>query len=249
MTGSLNFSNKIALEFEQALIERITTVNDKADDIAQKIHRPFTTYTSNIATLLQIPYQMLCLVTLACTVGGVNGNINIQISDVYMAQLRKLGFFEKGFQETQFEYLSDIKAPDRKEMLSVEFGRFANTNTEFEEGKILVLQKKFYEPLNVIYKNKVIHTGEAVVIDENFGIRITDSPAVPDITYNEETYLAVRLGVALLLPEEIEALQTGSVLELNAIAGTPSAIIKNGQVVAHGEIVVCDDNFGIRITA
>ena len=250
------FTDKIALRLEQAVDERLQSVNKDDSEHNNNspatqfpFHRPFTSHTQTISTLMQPPYQMCMLVSLECETGGIKGFINFQFSDVYLNQLRKLGFFTDGYSEIQFEYLSDIKTPDRKEIISVEFGRFADTGINFEEGKVLVLNKKFFEPLNVVYKNKIIHTGEAVVIDENFGIRITDKVEIPGVTYDEEKYISVRLGTTLLLPDEIESLCAGSVLELNAIAGTPSVIIKDGQIVAHGEIVVCDDNFGIRITA
>lgn len=56
----------------------------------------------------------------------------------------------------------------------VEFGRFNSENVNLEVGKIYIFDKKFYDPLNLVYKNKVIFQGEAVVIDDNFGVRITE---------------------------------------------------------------------------
>ena len=56
----------------------------------------------------------------------------------------------------------------------VEFGPFNSENVNLEVGKIYIFDKKFYDPLNLVYKNKVIFQGEAVVIDDNFGVRITE---------------------------------------------------------------------------
>lgn len=40
----------------------------------------------------------------------------------------------------------------------------------------------------------------------------------------------------------------GTVIELNKQAGAPVDIVVNGQLLARGDVVVIDDNFGVRIT-
>ncbi len=195
---------------------------------------------------MQSPNQMCMLVSLQCNAGNAHGFINFQFSDVYLSTLYNLGFFDDGYPEVKVERLHDIKTPARDELLTVEFGRFNDVNVELEPGKILMFEKKFYSPLNLVYKNKVIHTGQAVVIDENMGLRITDED-LPDLTYTEEKYLSVQLGSTYHLPEEIEAIKKDSIIELNKMAGEFCTVIKNGQPVAYGEIIVADENFGIRI--
>jgi flagellar motor switch protein FliN/FliY len=41
---------------------------------------------------------------------------------------------------------------------------------------------------------------------------------------------------------------SGTVVELDKQAGAPVDIVVNGQLIAHGDVVVIDDNFGVRIT-
>jgi flagellar motor switch protein FliN len=43
-------------------------------------------------------------------------------------------------------------------------------------------------------------------------------------------------------------LNQGSVVELERAAGEPLDVFVNGTLVAHGEVVVVDDKFGIRLT-
>jgi len=43
-------------------------------------------------------------------------------------------------------------------------------------------------------------------------------------------------------------LTQGSVVELDRNAGEPLDVLVNGQLVAHGEIVIVNDKFGIRLT-
>ena len=47
---------------------------------------------------------------------------------------------------------------------------------------------------------------------------------------------------------EILSLGPGSVVELNKLAGEPVDLLVNQRVVAKGEVVVIDENFGVRIT-
>lgn len=240
------FTDKITEEIYNCIFERFATIKDLTPQERTTIQLPFSSYTTYLGNLLQAPHQMCMLVGLECNAGNARGYINLQFSDVYLATLYNLGFFDNGYPELKIEHLHDIKTPARDELLTVEFGRFNDLNVELEVGKLLIFEKKFYSPLNLVYKNKVIHTGQAVVIDENMGLRITDQE-LPDLTYNEEKYLSVQLGNTYRLPEEIEALKKGSIIELNKMAGEFCTVIKNGKVVAYGEIIVADENFGIRI--
>jgi len=43
-------------------------------------------------------------------------------------------------------------------------------------------------------------------------------------------------------------LNQGSVVELDRLAGEPMDVMVNGTLIAHGEVVVVNDKFGIRLT-
>nr|WP_153726601.1 flagellar motor switch phosphatase FliY [Heliorestis convoluta] len=60
--------------------------------------------------------------------------------------------------------------------------------------------------------------------------------------------VTVELGKAKKTIRDILELGTGSVIELDKIAGEPVDILVNGKLVAKGEVVVIDENFGVRIT-
>ncbi|MBZ4665469.1 MAG: CheC, inhibitor of methylation / FliN fusion protein [Mahella sp.] len=47
--------------------------------------------------------------------------------------------------------------------------------------------------------------------------------------------------------KDILELGTGSVIELDRLAGEPIDILVNGKLVAKGEVIVIDENFGVRI--
>lgn len=60
--------------------------------------------------------------------------------------------------------------------------------------------------------------------------------------------LSVELGRTRISIRELLQLGQGSVLELDTLAGEPMSIFVNGCLVAHGEVVVVNDKFGIRVT-
>ena len=60
--------------------------------------------------------------------------------------------------------------------------------------------------------------------------------------------LSVQLGRARLPLRDLLALSPGSVLELDRTAGEPVDVLVNGHLIARGEVVVVDGDFGVRIS-
>lgn len=60
--------------------------------------------------------------------------------------------------------------------------------------------------------------------------------------------VTVELGRTRKLIREILELGPGSIIELDKLAGEPVDILVNGKQIAKGEVVVIDENFGVRIT-
>ena len=60
--------------------------------------------------------------------------------------------------------------------------------------------------------------------------------------------VTVELGRTRLLIRDIMDLSAGSIIELDKIAGEPVDLFANGLLVARGEVIVIDDNFGVRVT-
>lgn len=57
----------------------------------------------------------------------------------------------------------------------------------------------------------------------------------------------VELGRTTMLVRDIMALGPGSVIELEKAAGENVDILVNGRLIARGEVVVIEENFGVRI--
>lgn len=60
--------------------------------------------------------------------------------------------------------------------------------------------------------------------------------------------LNVMVGEVSTTVGELMAMQASSVLKINRPADHPVDVVLNGSVVARGQLVVVDDNFGVRIT-
>ena len=60
--------------------------------------------------------------------------------------------------------------------------------------------------------------------------------------------VAVELGRTKRSVKEILELSGGSIIELDKLAGEPVDILVNNRLIAKGEVVVIDENFGVRIT-
>lgn len=70
-----------------------------------------------------------------------------------------------------------------------------------------------------------------------------------DILMDIKLQMTVELGRTELPIKKVLELTRGSIIELEKVAGEPVELFANGKLVAHGEVVVIEDNFGLRITS
>jgi flagellar motor switch protein FliN len=60
--------------------------------------------------------------------------------------------------------------------------------------------------------------------------------------------IAMEIGRTKISIRNLLQLNQGSVVELDRLAGEPMDVLVNGTLVAHGEVVVVNEKFGIRLT-
>jgi flagellar motor switch protein FliN/FliY len=60
--------------------------------------------------------------------------------------------------------------------------------------------------------------------------------------------VTVEIGRTRLPIRDVLALTPGSIVELDKLAGEKVDVLVNGHQIASGEVVVVDDNFGVRVT-
>jgi len=58
----------------------------------------------------------------------------------------------------------------------------------------------------------------------------------------------VELGKTEMIMRDVLSLTPGAIIELDTLAGEPVRIGVRGKIIAYGEVVVVDENFGVKIT-
>ena len=69
-----------------------------------------------------------------------------------------------------------------------------------------------------------------------------------DLLMDVNLPVSIELGRTKMSIADILGLGPGSVVELNKLAGEPVDVLINYKIVAKGEVIVIDENFGVRIT-
>lgn len=131
------------------------------------------------------------------------------------------------------------------------------------------------EPLNLdgfhkIYVFGVSYSGQseqlAIAADKTF-CELIDPPAAPAPTASASSEpafdgdikniglimdvrlpLRVRIGSKKMLLKDVLSMDIGSVIELNQLANDPLEVLIGDKVIALGEVVIIDGNFGVQIT-
>ncbi|MDX1490436.1 MAG: flagellar motor switch protein FliN [Pseudohongiellaceae bacterium] len=69
-----------------------------------------------------------------------------------------------------------------------------------------------------------------------------------DVILDIPVQISMEVGSTSITIRNLLQLNQGSVIELDRLAGEPLDVLVNGTLIAHGEVVVVNDKFGIRMT-
>lgn len=76
----------------------------------------------------------------------------------------------------------------------------------------------------------------------------TPQPRSLDLLMDVPVGVSVELGRTRMLIRDIVQLGPGSIVQLDKLAGEPVELLVNERLVARGEVVVIDENFGFRVS-
>lgn len=76
---------------------------------------------------------------------------------------------------------------------------------------------------------------------------VTNNPDL-DVILDIPVTISMEVGRTSITIRNLLQLNQGSVIELDRLAGEPLDVLVNGTLVAHGEVVVVNEKFGIRMT-
>ena len=98
-------------------------------------------------------------------------------------------------------------------------------------------------------QNKVVQAKGASMPTLSDGTKLTaDETQNLDLIMGVSLEIAVEIGRTRKRVQEILSLSKGSLVVLDKLAGDQVDVFVNGKCIAHGDVVVIDDNFGIRIS-
>ncbi|MDE6357158.1 MAG: flagellar motor switch phosphatase FliY [Eubacteriales bacterium] len=159
----------LPMEFAESIINQLhTNKDDNVNETAKETPAPaapapqqITQPVQNIPTSASIPMQQ------AQSTNVIQNNVNVQ-----PAQFQNFDINELVQQKENITIIRDVPLE-----VTVELGRTRKTIKEileFNPGTVIELDKIAGEPVDILVNGKFVAKGEVVVIDENFGVRITD---------------------------------------------------------------------------
>jgi len=134
--------------------------------------------------------------------------------------------------------------------------------TELVRTQVALSGEEFSGSLTWLIDADMAHviTGIAMIEDEEDAFQQTggasksSKSALPDEASSLELLMdipleiGVELGRVKMLVKDVIDLGMGSIIEIDKAAGEPVDVLVNGRLVARGEVVVIEDNFGVRLT-
>ena len=112
----------------------------------------------------------------------------------------------------------------------------------------VAITSSYKENIESSIKEKSIEVHEASFESLSQG-KVGESHRNIDLILDVPLDISVVLGRTKKSIKDILNLSTGSLIELDKLAEEPVEILVNGKKIAYGEVVVVDENFGVRITS
>jgi flagellar motor switch protein FliM len=221
------------------------------------------------------PFIMTALITLEVKVGDVDGMINLCIPYItvepiigkflppYWWSWSKINFWGK----RKFAEPSDVPVKLTAEILRWDYSIKEisewNIGTELlplrplspDHCYLRVGDRRVWE-CEILLDNKqfVKHIKIIGVTDKPFGTegnkmeKSKVNPLVDDALSNARLTVSVEVGTTEKTVKEVRGMGEGTIVELDKLAGEQVDVKANGVLIAYGEVVVIDENFGVRIT-
>ena len=139
--------------------------------------------------------------------------------------------------------------PDNPDLVDVE------TDTKQGQEETLIKEEFINESIQEMNDEEARPSVQSVDLDEFGDANILAEKGSEADKNNLEIILdisipiAVELGSTTMLLKDVLTLTPGSIIELNKLAGDTVDLMIRGKLIAKGEVVVVDDNFGMRITS
>ncbi|CDI49864.1 flagellar motor switch phosphatase FliY [Clostridium tetani] len=186
----------------------------------------------NIGTLVDSQIMQLLPMEMAKKIVAIMMGEDIQeeIGEEVMPEIPQVEETQPNLNITGGEELSKTQVEiEREQATYINESPTYHTETPRVQEKPIEVQEAKFQPLQQTSKKEELPRNIDLIMDVPLDISVV-------------------LGRTKLNIKEILNLGTGSLIELDKLAEEPVEILVNGKPVAFGEVVVIDENFGVRIT-
>ena len=135
--------------------------------------------------------------------------------------------------------MSDAETPDDEEVMddwAAALDEAGDTETDTDVGGVTEPE---FEVADVSPAGLQTLEDDSVPGGEDFNL---------DVILDVPVTIAMEIGQTKISIRNLLQLNQGSVIELDRLAGEPLDVLVNGTLIAHGEVVVVNEKFGIRLT-
>jgi flagellar motor switch protein FliN/FliY len=120
-------------------------------------------------------------------------------------------------------------------------------DAEAGDGKSVDAQDDIDAIMNEQAAGGVAQPAELDELREDASISVAEKKKL-DTILDIPVTISMEVGRSEISIRNLLQLNQGSVVELDRVAGEPLDVLVNGTLIAHGEVVVINDKFGIRLT-
>jgi flagellar motor switch protein FliN/FliY len=124
----------------------------------------------------------------------------------------------------------------------------AEAAVEDEEANAAIVMDDLSSPASYTPPAAPVAQGEVPTFDPFAGAETHGVGGSLKLLHDVEMEVTVELGRTKMIVRNILGLTPGSVIELDRAAGAPVDLLVNGTLIGRGEVVVIDEEFGVRIS-
>jgi flagellar motor switch protein FliN len=196
----------------------------------------------NIDVFVKVSFQL--------KVGNLIDSNIMQLMPVQFAKQLVEDLMNQDQPEAQSEAAVTVEAIEHSAVILEETNSFATMNQMNGNGNVAMQpmnQKSTPQFIgNNVLQNANIQQAEFSAFEQQE--TVVSQPRNLDMLLDIPLKVTVELGRTRRTVKDILDLTSGSIIELDKLAGEPVDIFVNEKLIAQGEVVVIDENFGVRVT-
>lgn len=217
----------------------MATMFSRKVDIAPPVSKIWKNQSEDLSENIP-PNERIVRVNFKMTIGDI---VDSNIMQIFPASTAKEIVSIMMGKDKEDNKVEDVKVSDSMQQM----------NVSYKEPERNVQQQPQEQQVNhVASSSPMVATAPVEVHQAKFEpLADTGSASSPkniDLILDVPLDISVVLGRTKKSIKDILSLGTGSLVELDKLAEEPVEILVNGKKIAYGEVVVVDENFGVRIT-